>query len=336
MDKKYLELAEAFFKASAGKESATPVSHAEKVAMLKAIAGMDDKAKADRKDYIESRAEVLLPLIREQSTVRSIFTPENLAPGAQSNYPISFDYTEVASYLPKFGGAITNVVEGDEMYIPTWMVEAGIRYSMDIAEQGRLDIANQSMLMLKDKIVAKEEYAGWRAIKGALSGYNANQTVYCSGNSTSGENFHAFSKKAINKMIVQMDLQRRTLNNLYVSPRSLADIREWSSTTIDFLTQREIFQAGGLPGNQVWDVQLHEVYNSALVADSEAFGFDTRTYGKMPIKYELRTYEDPFAIADWQVGVLARQNIGFGITDSYAVVKAVMDSTHLGAACTSL
>lgn len=330
MDKKYLELAEAFMKASAGREVPKELSHAEKVGMLKAIAGMEDSANAARKDYIQSRAEVLLPLIREQSTVRSIFTPEVLGAQAQSNYPISFDYTEVASYLPKFGGAITNVVEGDEMYIPTWMVEAGVRYSMDIAEQGRLDIAGQSMNLLKDKIVAKEEYAGWRAIKGALSGYNTNQTVYCSGSS---ENFHSFSKKAINKMITQMDIQRRSLNDLYVSPRSLADIREWSNSQIDYLTQREIFQAGGLPGNSVWDVRLHKVYNSALVSDAEAFGFDTRSYGKMPIKYELKTYEDPTAILDWQVGVIARENIGFGITDSWAVVKAVMDSTHVGTAC---
>lgn len=331
MDKKYLELAEAFMKASAGTAPKPELSHTEKVAMLKAIANQDDGSA--RKEYIQSRAEVLLPLIREQSTVRSIFTPEVLGPTAQSNYPISFDYTEVASYLPKFGGAVTNVLEGDEMFIPTWMVEAGVRYSMEIAEQGRLDIANQSMLMLKDKIVAKEEYAGWRAIKGALSGYNSKQTVYCSGTT---ENFHSFSKKAINSMLTQMDIQRRTLGDLYVSPRSLADIREWSNVQIDYLTQREIFQAGGLPGNRVWDVQLHKVYNSALVGDSEAYGFDTRTYGKMPIKYELRTYEDPTAILDWQVGVQARENIGFGITDSWAVVKAVLDSTHVGQACSTV
>lgn len=331
MDKALVEM---FLKAMAGqetkKEEYTPEQKRE---MLKAIAADTAEGAEARKQYIATRAEVLLPLIREQSTVRSIFTPEVLAPGAQSNYPVSFDYTEVASYLPKFGGAITTVTEGTEIFIPTFRLEAGIRYDMDIAEQGRLDIANQQLLMLKDKLIAKEEAAGWRAIKGTLSGSYSNQTVYCSGTS---ENFHSFSKKAINKMIVQMDVQRRLLTDLYVSPRSMGDIREWSNSTIDYLTQREIFQAGGLPGGKIWDVTLHKVYNSSLVSDAEAYGFDTRTYGKMPIKYEVRTVEDPTAILDWQVGVLARESVGFGVTDSYAIVKAVMDSTHTGTACSSL
>lgn len=321
------DLVKALLAASAGKgEPKEEYTLEQKREMLRAIASEADK----RGEYIASRAELLLPLIREQSTVRSIFTPEVLAPNAQSNYPVSFDYTEVASYLPKYGGAVTTVTEGTEIFIPTFRLEAGIRYDMDIAEQGRLDLANQQLMMLKDKLIAKEEIAGWRAIKGTMSGLNSNQTVYCSGTS---ENFHSFSKKAINKMLVQMDIQRRQLTDLYVSPRSMGDIREWSNAQIDYLTQREIFQAGGLPGGNVWDVKLHKVYNSSLVSDSEAWGFDVRSFGKMPIKYELRTVEDPTAVLDWQVGILAREALGFGVTDSYAVVKAVMDSTHTSTAC---
>lgn len=325
---------EAFVKALAtafpDKSGKDGLSREKKVELLQAIAAQTPEGNAARSEYAKSRAAALLPLINTQSTVRKIFTPEVLAAGANSTYPISFDYTEVASFMPKYGGAVVSILEGDEIGIPTFGIEAGARYKMDIALEGRLDIAEESMRLLKNRVIAKEEFAGWRTIKGSLSGFNSAQTVYCSGGV---EAFSNFTKKAINSMYVQMDIQRRQGTQLFVSPRSYGDIREWSQNSIDFLTQREIFQNGGLVGGNIWDMSLNKVYDSSLVADSEAYLFDTKTFGKMPIKQELQTYEDPTAILQWEIGVLGREKVGFGVTDSWAIVKAVMASTHTGTAC---
>lgn len=323
-------------KAFAGRTEEVGISKAEATAMFKATA--DDEA--SRKAFAQSRAEVLLPLVDHQSTVRQIFTQEVLGAGAQSNYPISFDYTEFAAYMPKFGGNIVQVVEGDEIFIPTFGIEAGGRWGIDAARDGRLDLAGQVLGQIKSKIVAKEEFAGWRTIKGALSGSYGKQVVYCSGNSVDGvgtpANFQSFSKSAIVKGMVQMDIQRRSANAAFLSPRSLGDVLQWSQDTIDFDTQRDIYVNGGLPGGQLWGIKFNKVYDSSLVSDSEAYLFDTRTFGKMPIKQNLATYDDPMAIYDWQHGVLAREVVGFGVTDSWAVVKLILDSTHLGSACNVL
>ena len=134
-------------------------------------------------------------------------------------------------------------------------------------------------------------------------------------------------------MQVQMDKQRRQLTHIFASPTSIGDIREWSSSQVDFNTQREIFVNGGLPNGKIWDVQLVKVYDSALVGDDAAWGFDTRTLGVMPIQKELETYEDPVAILQWQIGIMARERVGFGVTDSWAMVKASLDNSHLGTAC---
>lgn len=333
MDAKELEVFAKALASAFPEKKEDKLSLEQKTELLKAIASDTPEGVAARKEYAKSRAAVLLPQIDVQSTVRKIFTPELLGPGANSTYPISFDYTEVASWMPKYGGAVVNILEGDEIGIPTFGIEAGARFKMDIAREGRLNIAEEAMRQLKNRIVAKEEFAGWRTIKGALSGYNTNQTVYCSGGV---ENFHAFSKKAINAMYVQMDVQRRQLTDLFVSPRSYGDIREWSQSSIDFLTQRDIFTNGGLPGGQIWDISLNKVYDSSLVSDAEAYGFDTKTFGKMPIKQALQTYDDPSAILQWEIGVLGRELVGFGVTDSWAIVKAVMDSNHAGTACSVL
>ena len=336
-DKNIESLVKALGSAFASEEK-TSVPKDEQVKMLKAIASNDDDGKAARKRYAESRAEVLLPLLDVQSTARMIFRPEVLEPGAQANYPISFDYTEVGGYLPKLGGAVTRITEGDEIYIPTFGIEGAVRYSLDVAQQGRIDIASEQMRLLKNRIIAKEEYAAWRLVKGIMSGLNATQTVFCSGVNGAGstENFHSFSKKAVNSLYVQMDIQRRQLTDVFLSPRSLGDIREWSTTTIDFLTQREIFQEGGLPSDAIWDIKLRKVYDSKLVDNTAAWGFDVRTYGKMPILRPLETFEDPTAILQYEVGVLGRERVGFGVTDSWAVVLATLDSTHAATACSSL
>jgi hypothetical protein len=307
-----------------GKKEDGP-SKDEKIALLKSIATDADARKA----YAASRAGVILPTIPFQSTVRSIFKQEVLAPGAQSSYPVNFDYTEVASYMPKLGGVATRILEGTEIFIPTFGIQAAVRYPMDVAEQGRLDIAEGATGELKSRIIAAEERAGWALITGTLASVNTAQTVYCSGSTA----FGFFSKAAMNKMMIQMDKQRRELTDVYASPQSIGDVRDWTQTQVDFLTQREIFQAGGLPGGQIWNVGLHKVYSSALVGDTDAYGFDVKTFGKMPIRKELVTYEDPLAITNWEIGIMGRELVGFGITDSWAVVNLKMNSTHTAVSC---
>lgn len=323
------KLAAALKEALASEKKEEGLSHAEKVQLLKSIAS--DETGVSRKDYIQSRAAVLLPLIGTQPTVRKIFKPEVLTGDAQAKYLVSFDYTELATYLPKVGSAVVRHLESDELYIPTFGIEAGAAFPMDIAEQGRIDVAAEATRLLGDRVIAKEEAAGWATIKQTFLLLNTGvQRVYCSGSS---EAFHSFSKKAVNKMAIQMDLQRRQLTDIFISPQSMGDVREWSTSSIDYLTQREIFVNGGLPGESIWNIRLNKVYDSNLVANTEAWGFDVRTFGKMPIRKELVTYEDPTAILRWEIGMIGRELVGFGVTDSYAVVKAELDSTHATTAC---
>jgi len=66
---------------------ASELTFAQKVALFKATA-TDLQA---RNDFAASRAEVILPLLLQQSTVRNIFKTELLPPGADARYDIPFD-----------------------------------------------------------------------------------------------------------------------------------------------------------------------------------------------------------------------------------------------------
>ena len=66
------------------------LSFEEKVKLFKATAS-SPKA---RQEYAQSRASVILPLIDAQSTIRAIFTPEQLPPSAEARYDIPFEDIE--------------------------------------------------------------------------------------------------------------------------------------------------------------------------------------------------------------------------------------------------
>ena len=133
----------------------------DKVAMFKAIA-YDPKA---RSEYAQSRAEVILPLLDEQSTIRAIFNPEILPPGSEARYDIPFDDVNCAWIMPQIGGIPQIQVEGTEIYVTTFGLDAAVQWQMDVAKQGRFQVGQRATQLLKNKIIEQEELAGWSLIK---------------------------------------------------------------------------------------------------------------------------------------------------------------------------
>ena len=85
----------------------------EKVKLFKATAS-SPKA---RQEYAQSRAAVILPLIEAQSTIRAIFTPEQLPPSAEARYDIPFEDINCCWTMPQIGGIPQIQVEGAEIVV---------------------------------------------------------------------------------------------------------------------------------------------------------------------------------------------------------------------------
>ena len=120
---------------------------------------------AARAEYAHSRAEVILPLINAQSTVRAIFRPTRLAPGASSTFDVPFDDIDCCWMMPQIGGIPVVQVEGSSINVDTFGLDVGVEYQEDVARDGRIDVATLSTALLKNKFIVQEELAGWTLIK---------------------------------------------------------------------------------------------------------------------------------------------------------------------------
>ncbi|MHA1833723.1 MAG: hypothetical protein ACTSV7_07005 [Candidatus Baldrarchaeia archaeon] len=207
----------------------------------------------------------ILQKIELESVMRQLFAVERLAPGAQAVYPVAEDFEIPVWVLPGLGYMAQNFIEGigEEVYVPTFAINASGDWKITYARDSRIDIAQRAAARAAKDLANYEEECGWRVImpaatssfsgKGLLGSRPA--PIYEINPASTGAGY--LSKELINKMMVGFKRIGRTLTDLYVSPEDAADIREWTDTDIDPVTRREIFQAAGM--GSIWNVQLHEM-----------------------------------------------------------------------------
>jgi hypothetical protein len=207
----------------------------------------------------------ILKKLEEVSIMRQLFTVERLGPGAQASYPIAEDFDSPVWVLPGLGYVAQDYIEGlgEEVFVPTFTVSAAKDWKVSYARDGRIDIVVRAQKAVAKALASYEEEAGWRVVvpastsnfggAGVLPPRPAPIYEMPAGDPGAGY----LSKELINRMIVGMNRLGRRLDELWVSPEDIADIREWTDTDIDPTTRREVFMAGGM--GSIWGVQLRVV-----------------------------------------------------------------------------
>ena len=276
----------------------------------------------------------ILQAIELQSIMRSLFAVERLGPGAQASYPVAEDFEIPVWVLPGLGYVAQNFIEGigEEVYVPTFTIDASGDWKLTYARDSRVDIAARAAEKAAKGIADYEEECGWRVIlpaatsqffgKGLLGSRPA--PIYEINPLSTGAGY--LSKELINKMIVGFKRIGRTLTDLYVSPEDAADIREWTDTDIDPVTRREIFQAGGM-GN-IWNVALHEIQHLGATGLYNING-STSAFGKFIAdsseNYNTYHLDNPnVTAADGTVSTLGEtQVIGFDLSVNDSLVMPI-------------
>jgi hypothetical protein len=268
-------------------------------------------AAIDNSDLAEDRAGV-----HHASAFRML---SGLAPGAQAVYPVAEDFEIPVWVLPGLGYVAQNFIEGigEEVYVPTFTIDASADWKITYARDSRVDIAQRAAARAAKDLANYEEECGWRVImpaatssftgKGLLGSRPA--PIYEIQPASTGAGY--LSKELINKMIVGFKRIGRTLTDLYVSPEDAADIREWTDTDIDPVTRREIFQAAGM--GSIWNVRLHEIQHLGATGlyningNASAYGKFTAESGE---EYNAYTIENPNVTnADGTVGTLGETQV---------------------------
>lgn len=277
----------------------------------------------------------ILQAIERESIMRQLFAVERLGPGAQASYPVAEDFEIPVWVLPGLGYVAQNFIEGigEEVYVPTFTIDASGDWKLTYARDSRIDIAARAAEKAAKAMADYEEECGWRVIlpaatsrffgKGLLGSRPA--PIYEINPASTGAGY--LSKELINKMIVGFQRIGRKLTDLYVSPEDAADIREWTDTDIDPITRREIFQAAGM--GRIWDVTLNVVQHLGATGLYNINGYGS-AYGKFVCatnadEYNAYALDNPnVTAADGTVATLGEtQIIGFDLSVNDSLVMPI-------------
>lgn len=239
--------------------------------------------------------------------------------------------THKAFFIPKEGMIPQVAIEGEELYIPTFRVGNAIDWPLVYARDARWDVIAKAIEVFTNGFVQRLNDQGWRVILQCA----AQNAVITDAAAAAG----AFTKRLLTNM--QTGIRRLVggrgsrLTDLYLSPESLADIRNFDNTALDDVTLRNILTTGedGVP--MMYGVRLHDTldlganqdYQDILVndlglvlgADLEyVVGLDlsNRDSFVMPVREDMQMFDDPALHRKQRAGVYGWLEVGFGCLDS--------------------
>jgi len=293
----------------------------EKVELLRAV-GEAQNVK-EREAYIKSRAEKIQEQVKRKSFAREIFKEVELEAGAEPIFELDSELQEDTTYVSNsYGTPIkTQVTGGNRFYIPCDWLEDYRDFTMEDAKNGRLDVAEKAELELANAFIRKEDTAAFALMKSAVPTSNVVDIAATT-----------FTFDLLNELMIVFDQRRDKYPNLqmrvcYLSPRSAGDLRAWAKANLSDVTKEEMKNVGidtdtfRIPG---FNILFHKVPYSSFIADNEVYLIDNERLGRFVIREAMETQEDPTAAAEWKVGIMAREKVGLGITNPYAVVKGVI------------
>lgn len=295
-----------------------------------------------RAEFAASRANVINPLLNFQSTVRYIFTPEDIGAGSPV-YDIPFEDVECTYTMPNIGAIPTVQVEGKQISVGTFGLDGGVEYQMDVATDGRFRVAELSTQLLASRFLRQEENAGWNLIKLHAAALPANQKIqaYTDAGVVAAPGSGKLNLPTLNAVITaadQLGIGGRRIADVYVSPARFGDLRtvvsqgllvpdELKMQIFGNTAQRGQGQGPASVGPMIvpnLDIRIHRVYNKDLVTDAKGYGFtqlEGWSYGVMPIREAVKTRDNPFAVLEWKIGTIGRERLGFGVLDDKGLIE---------------
>ena len=279
----------------------------------------------------------------------SIFETVQMEPGASPEFPLDLispglEGEHVAYTNPGHGRIPERAVEGDYVMIPTYSIASSVDYLLRFARDARWDVVSRAMQVMEAGFTKKMNDDGWHTILAA--GVDRNILVY-DADATAG----LFTKRLVSLMQVVMrrnsggnsaSVGRGSLTDLYVSPEALEDIRNWGVNEVDEVTRREIYTSkeNGPAITRIFGVNLHDLdelgegqeYQEFFLNDLSGslastdvelvVGLDQSTNDSfvMPVREDLRVFEDPALHRQQRAGFYGWAELGFGVLDNRRVI----------------
>jgi hypothetical protein len=276
-----------------------------------------------------------------------IFEPIRLAQSATPEFPLDFlapgtEKDFVAYTIPNHGYIPERHIESDYVMVPTYDIGASVDWLLKYARDARWDVVGRAMEVLEGQFVKKMNDDGWHTLLAA--GVDRNIVVFDS-DASSGQ----FTKRLVSLMKTVMrrngggnsaSTNRGMLTDLYVSPESMEDIRNWGIDQVDEVTRREIYTAADGTLNRVFGINLHDLDELGEGQQYQLFfenvlsgsmpsgkaemvvGLDMRKRDSfiMPVREEVQIFEDDTLHRQKRAGFYGWGEQGFAVLDNRRVL----------------
>jgi len=286
-------------------------------------------------------------------TITNVFQYQKFDPGARIEYPIDFFRPDnanefVAITLPNHGKIPQRQIDGDYVTVPTFPIGAGIDWLLRYAREARWDIVGRALEVLEAGFTKKMNDDGWHTILKA--GFDRNIVIGDS-NAVAGQ----FTKRLVSLMKLVMrrnaggnstSINRGKLTDLYVSPESLEDIRNWGFDEIDDQTRNKIFNAGEDGIIDIFGTKIHaldelgegqeyQTFYTDVIAASDVsnhgmcasdveiligLDLDHRDAFVMPVREELSVFADDSLHREQRAGLYGWSSLGYGVLNNARVL----------------
>jgi hypothetical protein len=230
--------------------------------------------------------------------------------------------------------------------VPVYDIGSSIDYLLKYARDARWDVVGRAMEVLEGSFIKKMNDDGWHTLLAA--GVDRNIVVF---DSDAANN--QFTKRLVSLMKTVMrrnaggnsaSNNRGILTDLYVSPESMEDIRNWGIDQIDETTRREIYTAADGTLNRVFGVNLHDLDELGVGQEYQLFyssvlggslpgskseivvGLDQRKSDSfiMPVREEVQIYEDETLHRQKRAGFYGWAELGFAVLDNRRVLLGAL------------
>lgn len=309
--------------------------------LLKCTASRSEESAKYRQALAQTLEKAWRQGVLEPDLLDGIFDRIMVPRGADVKFPFDFyGPSEEGFYkafaVPREGAIPERMIEGDEIYVPTYKIGNAISWDLDYARDGRWDIVGRAIEVFTNGFIRKLNDDGWHIVLTA-AGENS---VYSDSSATSG----VFTKRLLTTL--QTSIKRLTggrnsrVTDLYISPEAMADIRNFAETAVDDVTLRNLVLSPEDSVPQFFGVRIHELqelgasqeyqtYLTGTVGASLAAGDEefvvaldllNRDAFVHPVREEMSMFDDPALHRSMRAGVYGWMEVGFAALDTRRVI----------------
>lgn len=281
--------------------------------------------------------------------VNGIFQPFPLAPNASPEFSLDFltpdvEKEHVAYTIPGYGRLPERSIEGDYIMVNTYEIGNTIDWPLRLVRQSRWDIVSRAMSVFEAGFVKKNNNDGWHVLMTAAKDRGV---VIYDGNAGPG--------RLTLKLLTNMDQAMRRnaggnstslthgkLTDLFMSIEALEDMRSWTIADIDEVTRREIVTSQNGYVNQIFNINLHELYELGVGQEYQNFysdasglngqlapgdvevvvGLDLQENDSFinPIRQQIEVFEDTNLHRSRRAGFYGWSEVGYACLDARRIL----------------